>query len=252
MSEGESAAAAAPEMTEVLAQATERLVATAAGLAAEQITGPSLLPGWTRGHVLSHVARNADAMARVLVGAREGRQVPFYDSQEARDRDIAEGAGRPAREQAEDVQASAARFAEAMAAMPEQAWSVELSLRDRAFPASALPLWRLAEVEYHHADLDAGYTPGHWPAGFVAREVDALAARFAEADMPGVLVRDSDTAKEYAIGRPGERRYTVAGSSAALLAWLSGRASADGLTAHRDGERLADPRGEVPSPPPMA
>ena len=37
---------------------------------------PSLLPGWTRGHVLSHLARNADAMVRTLAGTARGEQHP--------------------------------------------------------------------------------------------------------------------------------------------------------------------------------
>jgi maleylpyruvate isomerase len=28
------------------------------------VRAPSLLPGWTRGHVLSHIARNADGITR--------------------------------------------------------------------------------------------------------------------------------------------------------------------------------------------
>ncbi len=36
-------------------------------------TLPSLLPGWTRGHVLTHIARNADSFVRVLEAARSGR-----------------------------------------------------------------------------------------------------------------------------------------------------------------------------------
>jgi len=37
---------------------------------------PSLLPGWTRAHVLAHLARNADAMRNMLAGARSGSLAP--------------------------------------------------------------------------------------------------------------------------------------------------------------------------------
>ncbi len=49
------------EIERELAEATERLLATAARLTDEDLRAPSLLPGWTRGHVLAHVARNADS-----------------------------------------------------------------------------------------------------------------------------------------------------------------------------------------------
>ena len=52
---------------------------------------PSLLPGWTRGHVLSHLARNADAMVRALAGAARGERIPMYDSEDVRAADIEGG-----------------------------------------------------------------------------------------------------------------------------------------------------------------
>jgi hypothetical protein len=43
-----------------LTAATERLLDGLDGLSDVQVAGPSLLPGWTRGHVLTHLARNAE------------------------------------------------------------------------------------------------------------------------------------------------------------------------------------------------
>ena len=53
-----------------LAAATERLLATATALGDAQVREASLLPGWTRGHVLTHLARNADGMINLLSWAR--------------------------------------------------------------------------------------------------------------------------------------------------------------------------------------
>ena len=36
--------------------------------------GPSLLPGWTRGHVLTHIARHADSVIRALQGGGTRRR----------------------------------------------------------------------------------------------------------------------------------------------------------------------------------
>jgi maleylpyruvate isomerase len=248
----ETPAAVAVADSAWLEPATQRLLGTAAGLSDEQIAEPSLLPGWTRGHVLTHLARNADAMARVVDGASEGRVASFYDSEEARDRDIQQGAPRPAAEQLEDVRTSAARLAEAVAAMPDDAWGFEVPLRGRVMAVATLPWRRVCELEYHHTDLDAGYTPALWEAEFVSRELGRVAGRFAGEDIPGITVRDSHSGAEYTIGRADDGHYTVVGPARALLAWLSGRASADGLTAHHGEERLTDPRQELPALPPMA
>ncbi len=42
------------------------------------------LPGWTRAYVLAHLARGADAMRNLLVGARSGEDRAAYASAEAR------------------------------------------------------------------------------------------------------------------------------------------------------------------------
>jgi maleylpyruvate isomerase len=66
-----------------LAAATGRLLATATALGDAQAREPSLLPGWTRGHVLSHIARNADGMVNLLNWARTGTETPMYASAES-------------------------------------------------------------------------------------------------------------------------------------------------------------------------
>ena len=55
-----------------LAASTERLLASAAALSDAQLREPSPLPGWSRGHVLSHIARNADGLRNLLIWARTG------------------------------------------------------------------------------------------------------------------------------------------------------------------------------------
>src|ERR1017187_7981403 len=86
------------EWLDRLGAATARLLATSAGFTDAQVREPSLLPGWTRGHVLSHVARNADSLGNLLRGAATGAQIPMYASTQARDADIEAGAGRGAAE----------------------------------------------------------------------------------------------------------------------------------------------------------
>ena len=63
---------------------------------------PSLLPGWTVGHVLTHIARNADSMVRVLDAAERGEVAERYPG-DSRNAGIEAGSGRPASAQVADV-----------------------------------------------------------------------------------------------------------------------------------------------------
>ena len=47
-------------------RATDRMLRTAATLDDAAVAAPSPLPGWTRGHVLTHLARNADGLGNLL------------------------------------------------------------------------------------------------------------------------------------------------------------------------------------------
>ncbi len=159
--------------------ATARLLATAAELRDDDVRAPSMLPGWTRGHVLTHVARHAEAMLNLLHWARTGEITPAYESQEHRDAGIEAGAGRPAAELQADVSASAGRLLAAVLEMPSDAWANEVRIFDRPpFPAAEVPLRRLVEVELHHVDLGLGYTPASWPASFAGRRLPQPLATF--------------------------------------------------------------------------
>jgi maleylpyruvate isomerase len=216
-----------------LAAATGRLLAAATALSDAQAREPSLLPGWTRGHVLSHIARNADGMVNLLNWARTGTETPMYASAESRSADIEAGAGRPAADLTADVRESAARFAAEAAAMPGDAWTVQVrALRGPGFPALWVLDRRLSEVEIHHVDLAAGYAPSDWPADFVADALHRVAGSFTgRDDAPCCLVWAEGAPHGYRIGPAGTASppVVVRGQPAALLAWLLGRGSGAGL-----------------------
>ena len=152
--------------------ATRRLLKTAGALTDEDIGAPSLLPGWTRGHVLNHVARNAEALRNLLSWARTGVVTPAYSSQQARDDAIEAGAARPAAELAADITRTAAEFGAEAATLDRRAWEVRVHLLDgREFPAALVLTRRLVEVELHHTDLGCGYRRADWPAAFAAMDL---------------------------------------------------------------------------------
>ncbi|MFJ5119284.1 maleylpyruvate isomerase family mycothiol-dependent enzyme [Kitasatospora sp. NPDC088548] len=247
-------AATAAERLRLAAESTGRLLHTVAGLKPEAVAEPSALPGWTRGHVLAHLARNADSLVNLLNGARTGTDIPQYASAEARDQGIEEGAPRPLDAQLADLRESAERFAAAAAELPAETWSAEV--RHRAgytFEATEIPWKRLMELEYHHVDLDAGHTPAHWPESFAVAEFHRLAARLADsAELPPVELIADDTADRARIGAaPDTPGLTAEGPVRALAAWLAGRSDGDGLQVHRGGVQLADARTALPSLPPL-
>ena len=196
-----------PEITLALArlgESTDRLLATADGLTDAQAAAPSRLPGWTRGHVLTHLARNADGFRNLLAWAATGDETPMYPSEEARDRGVEEGAGRPAAELAADLRASAAAFARAAQDLPAGAWDALVARRGVTFPARLILPRRRAELEIHHVDLGAGYRPGDWPADFVGPNLVRVARDFAgRADAPACVARPDGLDATFPIGPAG-------------------------------------------------
>ncbi|NEC66669.1 maleylpyruvate isomerase family mycothiol-dependent enzyme [Streptomyces sp. SID9727] len=219
-----------------LREATDRLLGATEGLSDAALSEPSRLPGWSRGHVIAHVSRNADALANVLRG------LPMYADSETRDRDIERDAPRTHVAQLADLTASAARFVEA-AAEPGD-WSRTVTLRNGVTDsASRVPFRRRVEVELHHVDLGVGYELEDLPDEFTAREIDFLAERFAgHPEVVSTAVAD-DTGRVWTTGGGAEGGPVgVRGTAPELLGWLSGR---------RDGSALRVEGGPLPALPPL-
>jgi maleylpyruvate isomerase len=160
------------QLTDQIDQATQRLIDTARVITEPDLRVPSLLPGWTRAHVLAHLARGADAMRNLLVGVRSGQERPAYVSAEARQADIEHGAGMRADELMADLADSAMALRTIARQLPDEGWQVRVRILDSApFPADQLLTRRLVEVELHHCDLGAGYGPADWPSAFAAMEL---------------------------------------------------------------------------------
>ncbi len=214
--------------------ATDRLLSAAAKLNNDSTAEPSRLPGWSRGHVLAHIARNADALVNVLAGR------PMYESAQTRDADIARDAPRPLDAQLADVRESGARFL-AEGERPAD-WSRTVELRNGITDsASRVPFRRWVEVELHHVDLGIGYELEDLPEEFVQREIAFLTARFAgNPDVPPTLLKDGTHA--WSTGREGRPEITVSGPAPELVGWLAGR---------RDGSALTAEGGLLPPLPPL-
>lgn len=225
-------------------EAVRRLLGSAAGLADEQVREPSLLPGWTRGHVLTHVARNADSLSNLLTWAQTGVPTPQYASRDERDAAIEAGADRPAAVLLADLTDSAERFVARARELPPDAWTVQVQgLRGAAHPAWFTLHRRLTEVEIHHVDLAAGYRPADWPAWFVQDMLYQVAGGLAgQPEAPAALLTDADTGRQFLLRPEVTSELVITGPGHALLAWLTGRGGG--------AELSPDPAGPLPEVPP--
>ena len=158
--------------------AQRRLIDAVAGLTDEQARAASLLPDWSVGHVLTHIARNGDSFVRMMSAAIDGEVVTQYEGgAESRAAGIEEGAGRSAADLLDDVATSAAGVAAVFARMTDEAWAGHgLTANGTEWSCEAMPFHRWREVEIHHVDLGLGYTMADWPEDYVTREL-AIALR---------------------------------------------------------------------------
>jgi maleylpyruvate isomerase len=175
------------------AQAHRRLRETLGGLDDDVARGPSRLPDWTVGHILTHIARNADSHVRILQGALAGEHLEQYEGgHEQRSGDIEAGAGRGAGELVDDVITTFVRLEDTFERMTPEAWDGWGLSRGQPWPCRDVPFFRWREVEVHHVDLGMGYDVVDWPDGYVAAELpialSALPLRITDPSARGLLL----------------------------------------------------------------
>jgi len=142
----------------------------------------SLLPGWSVGHVMAHVARNADSHVRRCEAAAVGDIVEQYPGGYAgRAAEIESTATRPAVDLIADVRSSGERLERVWSSLPHQAWAmVTIDVGGRERPLAALTSRRWQELEVHAVDLCVGVTHRDWPDDFVAAFLPTVRASLPE------------------------------------------------------------------------
>lgn len=199
----------------------------------EQVRQPVALPGWTVAHLLTHLARNADALGNLTHWAATGVETAMYPGgPEQRLGDIEAGAARPADVIVRDVSDSADRLARRLAGLPDAAWSrVVRTAQGRLIPASLIPWLRVREVWIHTIDLGTGADFVSLPADLAAELLRDVTDTLAHRDgFPSLILRPESAAFSLAVQGDGQPAVEVAGPTATLLGWLTGRGDGTGLS----------------------
>ncbi|WP_225095886.1 maleylpyruvate isomerase family mycothiol-dependent enzyme [Streptomyces sp. CoH27] len=224
----------------------DRLVRSAAALSDAGLRAPSGLPGWTRGHVLAHVAHSADAYVWLLRLARTGRE----PGPRADPATLAAALKRDAALSADPLTAllreSLDRFTAQARAMPAPAWDRPVAaLAGWRHPAWYLLLRCLRELETHHFDLGVGHGTEQWPDAYVSWALDDTLGTLRTQGFPLASVEAPDLGRRWAVAADGP---SVAGAGHQVLGWLTGRLPAGVLTTGHPARLLPDPPA-WPQPP---
>ncbi len=195
--------------------AHRRLLDSVAGLGDGDVRRPSLLPDWSVGHVLAHLARNADSHVRMLdAGARGEVADQYVGGAAGRAGEIDRDALADAAWLIADLRRSNDALEQRWATMPSEAWHGEGRSMMGPVALSDLPFRRWRETEVHRVDLGLGATPEQWPAVYVRLELVRMERQWA-ARRPMGLTRLPAAA--------------LAAPPAERLAWLLGRGDIVGL-----------------------
>lgn len=192
----------------------DRLIEGGADEAAT-VARPSLLPGWSVGHVLTHLARNADSHRRMFEAAERGEVGDQYPGGlEQRTHEIDAGHDRRLSQQRDDLRRAIWALEAAWSSCTEEAWRGSGRSGGAAVPIAELPFRRWREVEVHHADLDLGVSFEDWTPEYVRRD----------------LVRQQMAWRARTpMGLSGLPARALELPPAARLAWLLGRLQVEGL-----------------------
>ncbi len=206
-----------------------RLAATLASLSDAQARQPSLLPDWTVGHVMAHIALNAEGFVNVANDLAAGRFGEMYPGGVARrNGDIEALSSASAAELRDRVAAACAAFEAVWPTLTEEQLQGEFGLTN-AGPAGGVgtdvPLRRLREVEIHHADAGlTTFTYEDWSDAYVDRDLPGQLAGLPERLGYAIAFVD-ETGVTHLCGDGAIELEPIATTRRALLAWLFNRAT---------------------------
>lgn len=224
---------------------------TVCELGDDRLRGSSLLPGWTRAHVIAHVGFNARALTRLVDWARTDIEHAMYESADARNREIDCGAPMSSAELRRLNHVEAHALTAAWRAMPDDRWAYEVSNAQGArIPVRDTVWMRARELWLHAVDLDHVSSDSDVPAAVQRRIVQNVLDTWATRDGHRVHASVSGTGElleplpsPTAEPATADPRATVSGSLPNLMLWATGRRHAGVSALDSSGREI----GEAPT-----
>jgi len=208
-------------------QGTERFLDAVDVMADDSLEEPSRLPDWSCGHVVGHVARNAEALVRLATWARTGVELPMYESREQRNAEIESTATMAPASLRRLLVDTASELDSALEALDTVSWKTTVrSALGRTIPAAEIPWMRIREVWLHAIDIGANVDFSEFPAGVVDLLLDdTVGSLSASKGCPSLVLAPDDRTRTWELG-PKSTEIRVLDLPAAMLAeWMTGRLS---------------------------
>ncbi|HKS44512.1 MAG TPA: maleylpyruvate isomerase family mycothiol-dependent enzyme [Amycolatopsis sp.] len=206
-------------------EGTTRLLDLVTTLDDTGLRAASGLPGWSRAHVVGHLARNAEALTRLATWARTGIENPMYADPGQRADEIEQSASLPAAELRRQLRATADVLDTALSSLTTAQWSAPVrSALGRRIPAAEIPWMRIREVWLHAADLTATPSLASMPDGALDLLLDDTTTTLSrKPDCPAVVVAPGDRDRTWRLQPDIPAADTITAPAAEIAGWLTGR-----------------------------
>lgn len=201
----------------------------------DQLDTGTLLPGWTRRHLLAHLGYNATALGRLLDWAATGIETPMYPSAEYRETEIAEGATLDGKALRKLFSGNAEQLDQKWRTLPRNAWTAQVrTAQGRPVPASETLWMRCREVWIHGVDLDSGAQFDDFPPVVVESLLTDIVTAWRRAGFGTDLVLEIEERAPIAVGKRSPHAVTVAGPLPGVIRWAVGRGAIGVRTSEGD------------------
>ncbi|PRB70206.1 maleylpyruvate isomerase family mycothiol-dependent enzyme [Arthrobacter sp. MYb213] len=196
---------------------TSMMMATIDTLSAEELAADSLCEGWSRAHVIAHLASNGRTLVKLIDWAISGEPQQLYASTEARNAEIAELAALPGEELLTRFRDAATYFAEQSERLTGELAVDEVDLHGKIIPATSIVALRIAEVVIHHHDLQTAWTIEEADPDSQENAVEAAVRTMRVKNAPGMTLL-SEEGDEWVIG---DGSLQVRSDREGFIEWLA-------------------------------
>ncbi|WP_125776978.1 maleylpyruvate isomerase family mycothiol-dependent enzyme [Antribacter gilvus] len=231
-----------PEVTQHIltdtAAALDALIEAVRALPEGAEREPSALPGWTRGHVLGHVAGNGRAQARQAEHAARGETVEYYDGGPAgRDAEIEADSTLSVAQHVAALEAVRERHAVGWPVAGAPLWAAPVAYRNGVLHDCLFAWWR--ELRIHSVDALVGIGFDSWDDELCGHLLAWLAPRLPEGVTVAPEPAPTGQAGQADVAEP--TGTVVAGDLRDVVAWLAGREPERAPRAVRNGTEVPLP-----------